>query len=104
MGRLFFIGKKFRFGLITSVIITTMNRSSAYRNLLPGLALSLVLWAAIPVQEVYAITLKQAVSQVERQYQGKVVSARTINQQGRRIHVIRVVTKNGVVKTVRIPE
>lgn len=51
-----------------------------------------------------AITLKQAARQVARQYDGKVVAARTIEQNGRRIHVIRVVTKQGVVKTVRIPE
>jgi len=51
-----------------------------------------------------AITLQQAARQVARQYDGKVVAARTIEQNGRRIHVIRVVTKQGVVKTVRIPE
>lgn len=51
-----------------------------------------------------AITLQQAARQVARQYDGKVVAARTIEQNGRRIHIIRVVTKQGVVKTVRIPE
>jgi len=51
-----------------------------------------------------AITLKQAARQVARQYDGKVVAARTIERNGRRIHVIRVVTKKGVVKTVRVPE
>ena len=51
-----------------------------------------------------SIKLKQAARQVARQYDGKVVAARTIEQNGRRIHVIRVVTKQGVVKTVRIPE
>ncbi len=51
-----------------------------------------------------AITLKQAARQVARQYDGKVVAARTIEQNGRRVHVIRVVTRDGVVKTVRIPE
>ncbi len=84
--------------------MTPMNTLSAFRNLLPGLALVVSLWAAMPVQDAYAITLKQAVNQVQRQYQGNVVSARTVNQKGKRIHVIRVVTKNGVVKTVRIPE
>jgi len=51
-----------------------------------------------------AITLKQAARQVAKQYDGKVVAARTVEQNGRRIHIIRVVTKQGVVKTVRIPE
>ncbi len=85
-------------------MITSMNKRSTLLNLLPGVVLSAVLWAAIPVTDAYAITLKQAVQQVERQYQGKVVAARTVNQNGKRIHVIRVVTKNGVVKNVRIPE
>jgi uncharacterized membrane protein YkoI len=51
-----------------------------------------------------AITLKQAARQVAKQYDGNVVAARTVEQNGRRIHIIRVVTKQGVVKTVRIPE
>lgn len=81
-----------------------MNKTSLFRNLLLSTVLTAALWAGMPVADVYAITLKQAVQQVERQYQGKVVSARTVTQNGQRIHVIRVVTKNGVVKTVRIPE
>lgn len=85
-------------------MITSMNKKSTLLNLLLGMVLSTVLWAAMPVTDAYAITLKQAVQQVERQYQGKVVAARTVNQNGKRIHVIRVVTKNGVVKNVRIPE
>jgi hypothetical protein len=32
-----------------------------------------------------------------------VVSAQTVEQNGRRIHVIRIVTKDGVVRTVRVP-
>ena len=51
-----------------------------------------------------AITLKQAARQVAQQYDGKVVAARTIERNGRRIHVIRVVTQKGVVKTVHVPE
>ena len=53
--------------------------------------------------DAWAISLQQAARQVAAQYQGKVVSARTENRGGKRVHVIRVVTKSGKVKTVRIP-
>lgn len=85
-------------------MMTPMNSTSTWRSFLLSMVFTATLWAAMPVADVYAITLKQAVQQVEQQYQGKVVSARTVTQNGKRIHVIRVVTKNGVVKTVRIPE
>ena len=62
------------------------------------------LWLVIPANQAYAVTLKQAVSQVERQYNGKVVSARTVTRGNKKVHVIRVITKDGVVKTVQIPE
>jgi uncharacterized membrane protein YkoI len=51
-----------------------------------------------------AITLEEAARQAARQYNARVISARTIKHRGRRIHEIKVVTQNGVVKTVRIPE
>lgn len=85
-------------------MITRMNNSSTFRQLLSGILLAVSLWVALPVVDAYAVTLKQAVSQVERQYNGKIVSARTITRAGKRVHVIRVITKEGVVKTVQIPE
>jgi len=81
-----------------------MNNSSTFRHLLSGMLLVVSLWGALPVADAYAITLKQAVSQIERQYNGKIVSARTVTRAGKRVHVIRVITKEGVVKTVQIPE
>jgi len=75
----------------------------SFRYWFSAILLSACLWL-LPIADVYAVTLKQAMNQVARQYNGKVVSAMTVNHNGRRVHVIRVVTKAGVVKTVQIPE
>ncbi len=85
-------------------MMTAMINTSAIHKLLLSLLMTACLWLVLPVADVYAVTLKQAVSQVERQYDGKVVSARTVNRNGQRVHIIRVVTRDGVVKTVHIPE
>ena len=50
-----------------------------------------------------AQTLDEAASQAARQYKAKVVSATTVQEGNKRVHVIRLLTKDGVVKTVRIP-
>ena len=51
-----------------------------------------------------AITLDEAARQAARQNNAKVLSARTVQQGQRRVHEIKLLTQNGVVKTVRIPE
>jgi hypothetical protein len=51
---------------------------------------------------VWALSLQEAAEQVARQYDAKVVSARTIDRGGRRVHVIRILTKEGVVRTIRV--
>lgn len=48
-------------------------------------------------------TLEEAARQAARQYDAKVLSARTVQQGKRKVHVIKLLTKEGVVKTVRIP-
>ncbi|MEM8982901.1 MAG: hypothetical protein AAGC71_07745 [Pseudomonadota bacterium] len=48
-------------------------------------------------------TLEQAIDSVRRQYGGRIISANTVVQGGREVHVIRVLTAEGNVKTVRIP-
>lgn len=58
---------------------------------------------AATLSTAWAISLEQAARQVAAQYQGRVISAQTVNRQGRKVHVIRVKTKDGRVKTVRIP-
>ena len=52
--------------------------------------------------DAWAQTLDKAASQVARQYNAKVLSARTVQEGDKRVHVIKLLTKDGVVKTVRV--
>lgn len=52
----------------------------------------------------FAITLNEAARRAAKQNDAKVLSARTVKQGNNRIHEIKLLTKKGVVKTVRIPE
>ncbi len=49
------------------------------------------------------VTLSEAVEQVRRQYKGRIVSAETMVNGNRETHVIKVLTQDGKVKTVRVP-
>lgn len=59
--------------------------------------------SAVLVVSAWALTLQEAADRVARQYNAKVVSAQTVERDGRRIHVIRILTEDGVVRTVRVP-
>lgn len=48
-------------------------------------------------------TLSEAVERVRREYNGRIVSAETKVSGNREVHVIKVLTEDGKVKTVRIP-
>lgn len=52
----------------------------------------------------FAVTLNEAARRAAKQNDAKVLSARTVKQGNNRIHEIKLLTKKGVVKTVRIPE
>ena len=52
---------------------------------------------------VMAQSLDEAARQAARQYDAKVLSAQTVQEGERRVHVIKLLTKDGVVKVVRIP-
>ncbi|MDA0680734.1 MAG: hypothetical protein O3A13_07450 [Proteobacteria bacterium] len=49
------------------------------------------------------MTLSQAVEQVRRQYDGQIVSAETKVSGNTETHIIKVLTQDGTVKTVRVP-
>jgi hypothetical protein len=67
-------------------------------------ALVLVFSMALAVPTgAWAQSLDQAASQAARQYNAKVLSARTVQEGNKRVHVIKLLTPEGVVKTVRIP-
>ncbi|KAA9133571.1 hypothetical protein F3N42_04275 [Marinihelvus fidelis] len=62
------------------------------------------LLALAAASSAWAISLEDAARQAARQHDAKVLSARTINRDGRRVHEIKLLTRNGVVKTVYVPE
>lgn len=55
------------------------------------------------ITPVAAASLNEAAQQVARQYDAKVLSAHTVERDGRRVHVIRILTRDGVVRTIRVP-
>jgi hypothetical protein len=69
--------------------------------LLPALAAMLL--ALSTPGSVFAQSLEEAAQQAARQYNAKVLSARTVQDGDRRVHVIKLLTKDGVVKVVRVP-
>ena len=48
-------------------------------------------------------SLDEAAREAARQHDAQVLSAQTVQEGSRRVHVIKLLTKDGVVKTVRIP-
>lgn len=65
--------------------------------------LVLALGMLVP-QSALAQTLQEAARIAAQQYNAKVLSARTVTRGKQRIHEIKLLTKDGVVKTVRIPD
>jgi len=63
--------------------------------------LALVLAASLSAT-VQAQTLDEAARQAARQYNAKVLSAQTVTEGNHRVHVIKLLTDKGVVKTVRV--
>jgi uncharacterized membrane protein YkoI len=49
-----------------------------------------------------AVTLEQAVAQVRRETGGRILQAETVQEQGRRVHRIKVLTPQRSVRTLRI--
>ena len=72
-----------------------------FRKLLPAIATLLL---ALSVSgAAFAQSLEEAARQAARQNDAKVLSARTVQEGNRRVHVIKLLTKDGVVMVVRIP-
>ena len=64
----------------------------------------IALWLALAgPASAWAQSRDEAARQAARQYNAKVLSAQTVQEGQRRVHVIKLLTKDGVVKTVRIP-
>ncbi|NNK50483.1 MAG: hypothetical protein HKO99_02680 [Xanthomonadales bacterium] len=65
------------------------------------LLLALMLALAMPAGA-WAQSLDEAARQAARQHNAKVLSARTVQEGQKRVHVIKLLTKEDVVKTVRV--
>lgn len=59
--------------------------------------------SSLTVMQDDGLTLGQAIDKVRRQYNGRIVDAKTRCSSGRETHVIKVLTQDGKVKTVRVP-
>ena len=51
----------------------------------------------------YAVELDEAARQAAKQNDAKVLSAKTVKQNSGQTHEIKLLTKKGVVKTVKVP-
>ncbi len=65
------------------------------------LAVGLALW--LPAPDAFADSLREVAERIAREHDGEVVSAREVERDGRRFYVIRILTRDGVVRTFRIP-
>ncbi|MDZ4731781.1 MAG: hypothetical protein SH820_17770 [Xanthomonadales bacterium] len=65
------------------------------------LVLTLLLLVSMP-PDASAQSLDEAARQAARQYDAKVLSAHTEQQGNKKVHVIKLITKDNVVKTVRV--
>lgn len=50
-----------------------------------------------------ALSLEEAVTKVQREHGGRILSAETIEEDGQRLHLIRVLTPDNSVRTLRLP-
>ena len=68
------------------------------RHILLGLVLVFALAPAA-----FGQSLEQAAQQAANQYDAKILSAETVQDGNRQVHVIKLLTADGVVKVVRVP-
>jgi uncharacterized membrane protein YkoI len=73
------------------------------KNRLKTWLIILLLAVTLPAAAL-AQSLEEAARKAAKQYDAKVLSARTIKRGDQDVHEIRLLTKNGVVKTVKIPD
>lgn len=66
--------------------------------------LCLILLVFLMPVSAFAISLNEAAQKAARQHNAKVLSARTVQKGDSRVHEIKLLTRDGVVKTVRIPD
>ncbi|MDH3788322.1 MAG: hypothetical protein OES53_07140 [Xanthomonadales bacterium] len=62
----------------------------------------LIIALTLAAGSVSAQSLDEAAAQAAKQHNAKVLSAQTVQQGDKQVHVIKLLTKDGVVKTVRV--
>ncbi|MDT8410633.1 MAG: hypothetical protein RQ741_13625 [Wenzhouxiangellaceae bacterium] len=72
-------------------------------QLLRAALLGAVVAFVLPAPEAFADSLREVAERVARQHDAKVVSAREVERNGRRFYVIRILTRDDVVRTIRVP-
>lgn len=83
-------------------IVAVMKTKNTMNKRIAAFALAVAMALAMPAAA-WAQSLDEAAAQAARQYNAKVLSAHTEQQGKKRVHVIKLLTKDGVVKIVRIP-
>ncbi|BCX88393.1 hypothetical protein MIN45_P0762 [Methylomarinovum tepidoasis] len=64
--------------------------------------IALVLGIALITSRVAAITVEEAAKAVQQEVKGRVLGAKTVTEDGRKIHVIRILTPDGRVRHIRV--
>ncbi|MGK7297232.1 MAG: PepSY domain-containing protein [Candidatus Wenzhouxiangella sp. M2_3B_020] len=78
-------------------------KPSSIAAIFRSIALALVLVFALPVPEAIADSLREVAERIAREHDAKVVSARVVERNGRRFYVIRILTRDGVIRTFTVP-
>ena len=89
--------------LAAAVILVMAGTSTAATAGTAGLFVEHVVEPAVTMRQGRCPSLSEAVERVRRQYNGRIVGAETRVSGGRETHIIKVLTNDGTVKTVRIP-
>ncbi|NCF61310.1 MAG: hypothetical protein GWP58_00540 [Gammaproteobacteria bacterium] len=82
-------------------MIFELLKRVAMKNGLTAKVIAFALALAVSMNA-WAQTLDEAARQAAEQHDARILSARTVQQGKQEVHVIKLLTKDGVVKTVRI--
>ncbi len=87
---------------LNDLISRALTGTQMIRKPLKTVSLALLM-LLIPVSAL-AISLNEAAERAAKQNDAKVLSAKTVQKGSSRVHEIKLLTKKGVVKTVRVPD
>jgi hypothetical protein len=96
--------KKFRNGLLPAVLVIAGFAPFTQAHSVPGpqFAGANVEPTAVAAERRDGISLDQAVSRAEAQYHARVVRTEVVDEDGRKVYVLKLLSENGRVFTVRV--